>query len=114
MFKNLAALDVTHIAYKGGILSVQDLVAGHVQLVFSDALPVMQFIKTGRLRALCVTGTERSPFVTDIPTCVESGMPGLGAINGWGVRLPAGRPRGGGESVLSDIGEGVKGRGLKG
>jgi tripartite-type tricarboxylate transporter receptor subunit TctC len=93
MFKNLAKLDVTHIAYKGGILSVQDLVAGHVQLVFSDALPAMQFIKSGRLRALCVTGSERSPFVPDIPTCAESGMPGLVAVNWWGVLMPAGTPK---------------------
>jgi len=93
MFKNDAKLDITHIAYKGGILSVQDLVAGHVQLVFSDALPVMQFIKSGRLRAICVTGPERSPTIGDIPTCVESGMPGLVAVNWWGVLLPAGTPR---------------------
>jgi tripartite-type tricarboxylate transporter receptor subunit TctC len=93
MFKNDAKLDITHIAYKGGILSVQDLVAGHVQLVFSDALPAMQFIKTGRLRALCVTGTERSSTVGDIPTCAESGMPGVVAVNWWGVLLPAGTPK---------------------
>jgi len=93
MFKNLANLDITHIAYKGGILSVQDLVAGHVQLVFSDALPAMQFIKSGRLRALAITGPERSPFVPDIPTCVESGMPGLVAVNWWGVLMPAGTPK---------------------
>jgi tripartite-type tricarboxylate transporter receptor subunit TctC len=93
MFKNLAHLDITHIAYKGGILSVQDLVAGHVQMVFSDALPAMQFIKSGRLRALAVTGPERSPFVPEIPTCAESGMPGLVAVNWWGVLLPAGTPK---------------------
>ncbi len=93
MFKNLANLDITHVAYKGGILSVQDLVAGHVQIVFSDALPVMQFIRSGRLRALAITGPERSPFVPDIPTCVESGMPGLVAVNWWGVYLPAGTPK---------------------
>jgi tripartite-type tricarboxylate transporter receptor subunit TctC len=93
MFKNLTKADITHIAYKGGILSVQDLVAGHVQMVFSDALPVMQFIKSGRLRALAITGPERSPFVPDIPTCAESGLPGLVAINWWGVLLPAGTPR---------------------
>ena len=93
MFKNLTGLDVTHIAYKGGILSVQDLVAGHVQMVFSDALPVMQFIKAGRLRALAITGPERSPFVPDIPTCAESGLPGLVAVNWWGVLMPAGTPR---------------------
>lgn len=93
MFKNIAKLDITHIAYKGGILAVQDLVAGHVQIVFSDALPAMQFIKSGRLRALATTGPERSPSMPDIPTCAESGMPGLVAVNWWGVLLPAGTPR---------------------
>lgn len=93
MFKNIAKLDITHIAYKGGILSVQDLVAGHVQMVFSDALPAMQFIKSGRLRALAITGPERSPSMAEIPTCAESGMPGLVAVNWWGVLLPAGTPR---------------------
>lgn len=93
MFKNDAKLNITHVPYKGGILSVQDLVAGHVQLVFSDALPAMQFIKSGRLRAICVTGSERSPTVPEIPTCAESGMPGLVAVNWWGVLLPAGTPR---------------------
>jgi tripartite-type tricarboxylate transporter receptor subunit TctC len=93
MFKNDAKLNITHVPYKGGILSVQDLVAGHVQLVFSDALPAMQFIKSGRLRAICVTGSERSPTVPEIPTCAESGMPGLVAVNWWGVLLPAGTPK---------------------
>jgi tripartite-type tricarboxylate transporter receptor subunit TctC len=93
MFKNLTHLDITHIAYKGGILSVQDLVAGHVQIVFSDALPAMQFIKSGRLRALATTGPERSPSMPDIPTCVESGLPGLVAVNWWGVHMPTGTPR---------------------
>ena len=93
MFRNQAKLDITHIAYKGGILSVQDLVAGHVQMVFSDSLPAMQFIKSGRLRAICVTGNERSAAIGDYPTCAESGMPGLVAVNWWGVLLPAGTPR---------------------
>ncbi|HET9471456.1 MAG TPA: tripartite tricarboxylate transporter substrate binding protein [Usitatibacter sp.] len=92
MLKNLAHLDITHVPYKGGILSVQDLVAGHVQLVFSDALPAMQFIRSGRLRAIAVTGPERSPFVPDVPTCVESGLPGLVAVNWWGILLPAHTP----------------------
>src|SRR5436190_3636214 len=90
MFKNLAHIDIVHVAYKGGILSVQDLLAGNVQIVFSDALPVMQHIRAGKLRALAVTSPERSPLAPDIPTCVESGMPGLVAVNWWGVFLPAG------------------------
>jgi len=92
MFKNLASLDITHIAYKGGILSVQDLVAGHVQLVFSDSLPAMQFIKSGRLRAICVTGPEKSAAIGDFPPCSDT-LPGLVAVNWWGVLLPAGTPR---------------------
>jgi len=93
MFKNLAHIDIVHVAYKGGILSVQDLLAGNVQIVFSDALPVMQHIRAGKLRALAVTSPERSPLAPDIPTCVESGMPGLVAVNWWGVFLPAGTPK---------------------
>jgi tripartite-type tricarboxylate transporter receptor subunit TctC len=93
MLKSLAHVDIVHIPYKGGILSINDLLAGHVDLVFSDALPVMQHIRAGRLRALATTGPERSPLAPDIPTCVESGVPGLVAVNWWGVLLPAGTPK---------------------
>jgi tripartite-type tricarboxylate transporter receptor subunit TctC len=113
MFKNQAKLDITHIAYKGGILSVQDLVAGHVQMVFSDALPAMQFIKSGRLRALAVTGPERSPFMPEIPTCVESGMPGLVAVNWWGVLMPAGTSRSVVQKFQADIVKVMKDADLK-
>jgi tripartite-type tricarboxylate transporter receptor subunit TctC len=113
MFKNIAKLDITHIAYKGGILAVQDLVAGHVQLVFSDALPAMQFIKSGRLRALATTGPERSPSLPDIPTCVESGVPGLVAVNWWGVLLPAGTPRAVVQKFHADIVKVMKDADLK-
>jgi tripartite-type tricarboxylate transporter receptor subunit TctC len=93
MLKSLAHVDIVHVPYKGGILSVNDLLAGHVDMVFSDALPVMQHIRAGKLRALASTGPERSPLAPDIPTCVESGLPGLVAVNWWGVLLPAGTPK---------------------
>ena len=93
MLKSLAHVSIVHVPYKGGILSVNDLLAGHVDMVFSDALPVMQHIRAGKLRALATTGSERSPLAPDIPTCVESGVPGLVAVNWWGVLLPAGTPK---------------------
>ncbi len=93
MLKSLAHIDIVHVPYKGGILSVNDLIAGHVQIVFSDALPVMQHIRAGTLRALAITSPERSPLVPDVPTCLESGVPGLVAVNWWGVLLPAGTPK---------------------
>src|SRR5207237_10698352 len=92
MFKSLAHVEIVHVPYKGGILSVNDLLAGHVQIVFSDALPVMQHIRAGKLRALAVTGPERSALAPEIPTFVESGLP-LVAVNWWGVLLPVGIPK---------------------
>ena len=93
MLKSLAHVDIVHVPYKGGILSVNDLLAGHVDIVFSDALPVMQHIRAGKLRALALTSPERSSLAPDIPTCVESGVPGLVAVNWWGVLLPAATPK---------------------
>jgi tripartite-type tricarboxylate transporter receptor subunit TctC len=92
MFKNITGAKAVEVPYKGGILGVQDLVAGHIQFIFSDSLPVMQFIKGGRLRALCVTGAERSPIMPDLPPCADT-VPGLVALNWWGVFMPAGTPK---------------------
>jgi tripartite-type tricarboxylate transporter receptor subunit TctC len=92
MLKALSGINAVEVPYKGGILAVQDLVAGHIQYIFSDSLPAMQFIKSGRARALCVTGPERSPITPDLPPCAES-VPGLVAVNWWGVFMPAGTPK---------------------
>jgi tripartite-type tricarboxylate transporter receptor subunit TctC len=92
MYANITGVKATEVPYKGGILGVQDLVAGHIQYIFSDSLPAMQFIKAGRARALCVTGEQRSPIMPDLPPCAES-VPGLVAVNWWGVYMPAGTPK---------------------
>ena len=92
MFKTLTGVRAVEVPYKGGILGVQDLVAGHIQYLFSDSLPSMQFIKSGRARALCVTGAERSPITPDLPPCAES-VPGLVVLNWWGVFMPTGTPK---------------------
>jgi tripartite-type tricarboxylate transporter receptor subunit TctC len=103
MYKSLAHVDIVHVPYKGGILSVNDLLAGNVQLVFSDALPVMQHIRAGKLRALAVTSPERSALAPEIPTCIEAGLPGLVAVNWWGVLLPAGTPRSIADKFRADL-----------
>jgi tripartite-type tricarboxylate transporter receptor subunit TctC len=92
MFKNLTGVKAVEVPYKGGILGVQDLVAGHIQYLFSDSLPAMQFIRSGRARALCVTSAERSPITPDLPPCAEA-VPGLVAVNWWGVFMPTGTPK---------------------
>lgn len=84
---------INGIPYKGGGQAVNDLIAGQIDMMVSDALPVSQFLKTGRLRPLAITSAKRSPLFPDIPTFAEAGLPGLVAENWWGVFLPAGTPK---------------------
>jgi tripartite-type tricarboxylate transporter receptor subunit TctC len=93
MFKKQAGIEITAVPYKGGVLAVQDLLAGQVQMIFSDALPVMQHIRAGKLRALGITSKDRSPLSPEIPTMYEQGFPELVAVNWWGVLVPAGTPK---------------------
>jgi tripartite-type tricarboxylate transporter receptor subunit TctC len=93
MFKRSAAIDIVGVQYKGGVLAVQDLMGGQVQMIFSDALPVMAHIRSGKLRPIGITSKDRSPLSPDIPTMAEQGFPDLVAVNWWGVFVPAGTPR---------------------
>ena len=92
MLKNLTKADIVEIPYKGGVLAVQDLLGQQIQFIFSDALPAMAHIRAGKLRALCTTGAQKFVLLPDLPTC-DSTVPGLVAVNWWGVLLPAGTPR---------------------
>ena len=80
------------VPYKGGVPAVNDLIGGQVDLMISDAYPVAQFIKTGKLRALAITSPTRSALVPGVPTFAELGQPGVVAMTWWGVFLPAGVP----------------------
>jgi tripartite-type tricarboxylate transporter receptor subunit TctC len=88
-----ANLKMVAVPYKGGGLAVNDILAGHLDFMVADALPVSQFIKANRLRPLAITSAKRSRLFPDIPTFAEGGVPGLVADNWWGVFLPAGTPK---------------------
>jgi tripartite-type tricarboxylate transporter receptor subunit TctC len=92
MLKNLTKANVVEIPYKGGVLAVQDLLGQQIHFIFSDALPAMQHIRAGKLRALCTTGAQKFALLPDLPTC-DSTVHGLVAVNWWGVLLPAGTPK---------------------
>jgi tripartite-type tricarboxylate transporter receptor subunit TctC len=89
MLKNGQKVDAVEVAYKGGVLAIQDLLSGQIQYIFSDSLPAMAHIKAGKLRALCVTGTTKYELLPEPPTC-QAAAPGLVAVNWWGVLYPAG------------------------
>jgi tripartite-type tricarboxylate transporter receptor subunit TctC len=92
MLKNGQKVDAVEVAYKGGVLAIQDLLGGQIQYIFSDSLPAMAHIKAGKLRALCVTGDSRYALLPEPPLCRDA-APGLVAVNWWGVLLPAGSPK---------------------
>jgi len=93
LFRSMTGTELVHVAYKGGAPAVTDLVGGHVDLMF-DVLPSsLPYVKSGRLRALAITATQRSPLLPDLPTVAESGLAGYQAITWNGLLAPAGTPR---------------------
>ncbi len=92
MFKSAAGINIVHISYKGTVLALNDLMAGQVQLIFSDMPIALPHARSGRLRALAVTGARRTPLVPDMPTIAESGLPGYALDNWWGMLAPRGVP----------------------
>jgi len=92
MFRSRAGFEATNIPYKGGADAHAQVIGGQVPLIF-DALPsVLPHIKSGRMRALAVSTTERSPFLPDVPTIAESGYAGFEAVAWLGVVAPAKTP----------------------
>lgn len=93
MFKRLAGVNMVTVPYKGNALSITDVMGGHIVCMFSDALPAMQNMKSGKLRALAVTSEKRWPPTPELPTLAEEGVKGFAAVNWWGILVPAGTPR---------------------
>jgi len=93
LFKRMAGVDITHVPYKGSAPAQTDLIAGQVQMMFANIPAAINLIKTGRLRALAVTGTQRNAALPDVPTVAESGIPGFSVITAVALYGPAGIPR---------------------
>jgi tripartite-type tricarboxylate transporter receptor subunit TctC len=76
MFKSIFGLDLVHVPYKGSAPALNDLVGGHIQMMFCDVPPAMSLIQAGKIRALGVTTAQRVPAVADIPPLADVGVPG--------------------------------------
>jgi len=92
VFKTATGVNIVHIPYKGGILAVTDLVAGQIEMSFSDMVPAVPQVKGGRLRALAVTTEQRSPTLPDVPTMAESGVAQPFPQTWWAIAAPRGTP----------------------
>jgi tripartite-type tricarboxylate transporter receptor subunit TctC len=93
LLNTLAGVKMTHVPYKGGGQAIIDLLGGHVNVMFSGFSAAMPHIKSGKIRALAVTGAQRSPALAETPTLAEQGFPGVEATAWYGVLLPAATPR---------------------
>ena len=92
LFKSRAGITMTHIAYKGGGPASAAVLAGEVQVLFASLPTSLPHVKTGRLKALAVTGPKRSHAMPDLPTIAESGYPGYQVTSWYGFFVPARTP----------------------
>jgi len=92
LLKSMAGIDMTHVPYKGAAPALTDLIAGRVQVVCTSPLPAMPHVKAGRIKALAVTSTRRSPMWPDIPTVAESGYPQYQSTLWYALLGPRGLP----------------------
>jgi tripartite-type tricarboxylate transporter receptor subunit TctC len=93
LFDALAGIDMVHVPYKSGGLSVQSVLAGDTQVTFATAPSVMPLVQAGRLRGLAVTTRARSPLITGLPGMEEAGLPNYNLSIWYGFFAPAGTPR---------------------
>lgn len=93
LFRSMAGIDLVHVPYKGAAPATADLLGGQVSMMFNNPMSALPHVKTGKLRALGVTGTKRFAHLPDSPTIHESGLAGFETTTWYGVLAPAGVPR---------------------
>jgi len=92
IFKLATGADLVHVPYKGSAPALTDLIAGQVQILFGTMPPTLPHVKSGKLRALGVSGAKRSVAAPEVPTIAEAGVPGFEVLNWYGIVAPSKTP----------------------
>lgn len=92
LFKRMAQVDLVHVPYKGVMPAVSDVMGGHVSMMFVSLSSGAAYVRSGKLKAIAVTGRQRSPLAPGVPTIDESGLPGFELRAWFGLLAPAGTP----------------------
>ena len=90
LFCQMTGLKMTHVPYKGTAPSITDVVGGRIAVTVASVISTRPMFTTGKLRALAVVGPKRTPALPDYPTVAESGVPGFGVDNWYGLFAPGG------------------------
>jgi tripartite-type tricarboxylate transporter receptor subunit TctC len=93
LLKSMARIDIRVVAYRGGGPALNDLLGGHIPLSINNMPEAIGQIASGTVRALGVTTATRSPFLPDVPTFAEAGVPGYDSSVWWALIGPGGMPR---------------------
>lgn len=93
LFKLMTGTDILHVAYKGSTGARNDIIGGHVDMMFDEIPSVAPNVLAGQVRALGVTGAKRSSVLPDVPTVSEAGVPGYEHTGWFGIMVPAGTPK---------------------
>ncbi len=93
LFNMMSGARMVHVPYKGLAPALTDLLSGEVQVMFSSAVAMLPQVRSGRLRAIAMTGSKRSAAIPTVPTVAESGVPGYETGSWYGVVVPAGAPK---------------------
>jgi tripartite-type tricarboxylate transporter receptor subunit TctC len=91
-FLSQAKVRMVHVPYRGSALALPDLIAGRTQMMIDIIVSALPLIESGKLRALAVTGTQRSSLLPQVPTVAESGFPGFAVSQWYGLFAPSGTP----------------------
>ena len=93
LFKTMTGIDMVHIPYKGRATAIPDVLGGRVTMMFDNMPSSLSLVREGKLRALGVTSSVRSPAAPEIPTIAESGLPGFDAVSWFALFAPASTPK---------------------
>jgi len=92
LLKSMTGIDIVHVPYKGAAPAMNDLVAGHIPMMFDNMPAVLPQVEGKHVNAIAVAGLERSPSLPNVPTIAESGVPGFNAISWFGLVAPPKTP----------------------
>jgi tripartite-type tricarboxylate transporter receptor subunit TctC len=92
LFAKMANIELTPVSYRGSTQEILDVIEGRVDMQFGTIPPTLNLIRDGKVRAIAVTGAQRSPTLADVPTVAESGLPGYEAVLWQAIYAPAGTP----------------------
>jgi tripartite-type tricarboxylate transporter receptor subunit TctC len=106
--RQAAGIDIAHVPYRGAAPALNDVIAGHVPIMWDTITSVLPHIRAGKLRALAVGSRERSPALPEVPTAIESGLADFQSLGWFAVAVTGGTPEPVVRKIAAAVARGIK------